>query len=811
MAKAKTARDLARTAELGPQAKKPAFDPVRVAESLGLVLLLAFGLLLAWQSWLASKHESDGEVLAAATTKVRDVVAAEAAAVTRRLEQVARDPAVVAAFAQGAAMDLAATRDRLRTQLGDPVDVELIIGGDVMDSVGTDIASFGYAKLDILRQAESLKGLPPVQMLREENESRSLAAVAPVLEQTRILGYILARFDASKIEAAIASWHGTGRIDLRQGGGEGITLFASGENLYLDRESPTLPVPRTSLRLVYGQTPSFALVTLGFGTGLLIALLCFGGAGALAWRRLQQQRLDQAPPLVQTSPVPAADTVTPDPASGAGGELPPPPPAGARSTPPPTLSSPPTAGPSTGRGRVPAMAVDRSIFRAYDIRGVIDKTLNPDIANLIGRAVGSEIRARNLKEVVVARDGRLSGPALIAGLIEGLRATGCDVIDIGMVPTPVLYFATYELRAHSGVMVTGSHNPPDYNGFKIVVGGETLSDQAIQNLYARIAESRFATGSGGIQAIDVLDAYVERISADIQLEIPLNVAVDCGNGVAGVIAEKLLASIGAEVMPLFTEVDGNFPNHHPDPSDPHNLQDLKLTTQKARADIGVAFDGDGDRLGVVTPAGKIVNPDRLLMLFAQDVLQRVPGASVIFDVKCTGHLASVIRAAGGIPIMWKTGHSLIKGKMKETAAELAGEMSGHFFFKERWFGFDDGLYAACRLLEIVAASGQSIDELCDALPDSVSTPELKVPMTEGEHYRFVEKFKEKSRFDGARISNLDGVRADWDDGWGLVRCSNTTPVLVLRFDADSEAALQRIQDVFRKQLLAVDKNLQLPF
>jgi phosphomannomutase/phosphoglucomutase len=373
----------------------------------------------------------------------------------------------------------------------------------------------------------------------------------------------------------------------------------------------------------------------------------------------------------------------------------------------------------------------------------------------------------------------------------------------------VLYFATYHLNAGSGVMVTGSHNPPDYNGFKIVIGGETLADAAIQALYSRSAEGRFAEGRGGLKLQDVAGAYIDRISGDIQTDRPLRIVVDAGNGIAGAIGPQVLEAIGCEVQALHCEVDGNFPNHHPDPSDPKNLADLILTVQRTGADLGVAFDGD--RLGVVTRSGEIIYPDRLLMLFATDVLTRNPGATVIYDVKCTGHLRDVVLRHGGSPLMWKTGHSLIKAKMREEGAELAGEMSGHFFFQERWFGFDDGIYSAARLAEILAADGRDPEEIFGELPKGVSTPELKVPMEEGAHHAFIERFRERAEFPGASISTIDGIRADYPDGWGLVRASNTTPVLVLRFDADSDEALLRIQQAFREQLLAVEPTLRLPF
>ena len=412
---------------------------------------------------------------------------------------------------------------------------------------------------------------------------------------------------------------------------------------------------------------------------------------------------------------------------------------------------------------------------------------------------------------MVARDGRLSGPQLVQELIKGLRLAGADVIDIGAVPTPVLYFATFHLNAGSGVMMTGSHNPPDYNGFKIVIGGETLAEDRIAEIYERIVEGKLANGAGGLQVMDVANDYIERIAGDVQVERRLKVVVDAGNGIAGGIAPQVLEQIGCEVVPLYCEVDGNFPNHHPDPSDPHNLSDLIVSVKRLQADLGLAFDGDGDRLGVVTANGEIIFPDRLLMLFAIDVLNRNPGAAIIYDVKCTGHLQDLILRHGGSPLMWKTGHSLIKAKMREEDAELAGEMSGHFFFRERWFGFDDGIYAAARLCEILGASERSPQDMFDELPKGVSTPELKVPMDEGQHYAYIAKFRERASFPGARVSTIDGVRADYPDGWGLVRCSNTTPNLVLRFDANDQSALTRIQETFRAQMLALEPGLVLPF
>jgi len=453
----------------------------------------------------------------------------------------------------------------------------------------------------------------------------------------------------------------------------------------------------------------------------------------------------------------------------------------------------------------------KEIFKAYDIRGIVGKTLTPDIVEKIGHAIGSEAVARKQNAIVIGRDGRLSGPALAAALAQGIRKSGIDVIDLGLVATPMTYFAAYHLGTHSAVMVTGSHNPPDYNGLKMVLGGETLSGEAIQALRVRIETGDLAQGGGAYRTYDIADEYIARIAADVKPVRPLKIAVDCGNGVPGAFAPKLFRALGCQVEKLFCEVDGNFPNHHPDPSVPENLNDLIAALQKGDAEIGLAFDGDGDRLGVVTKDGRIIFPDRQLMLFAQDVLSRNPGAQVIFDVKSTRNLDPWIREHGGIPVLCRTGHSFIKAKMKETGALLAGEMSGHVFFKERWFGFDDGLYAGARLLEILSRQ-PDIGAALNNLPDTVNTPELQIKLNEGENYALIDKLQKNAKFPGARnIVTVDGLRVEYADGFGLARPSNTTPVIVLRFEADDEAALKRIQEDFRKVILAEAPAAVLPF
>ncbi|HET7634132.1 MAG TPA: phosphomannomutase/phosphoglucomutase [Burkholderiales bacterium] len=456
-------------------------------------------------------------------------------------------------------------------------------------------------------------------------------------------------------------------------------------------------------------------------------------------------------------------------------------------------------------------SLPKEILKAYDIRGIVGKTFTPDIVEAIGHALGSAALAHDRHALVIGRDGRLSGPELAAALARGMRKAGADVIDIGMVTTPMLYFATHHLGTASGAMVTGSHNPPDYNGLKMMIDGETLSGDAIRQLGERCERGDLAHGAGEYSQTDIAPAYLERITGDVKLARPMKIAVDCGNGVAGAYAPELYRRLGCDVTPLFCEVDGNFPNHHPDPSIPKNLEDLSAALAKGAGEIGLAFDGDGDRLGVVTREGEIIYPDRQLMLFAADVLEREPGAQIIFDVKSTRNLFPWIREHGGEPVLWKTGHSLIKKKMHETGAALAGEMSGHMFFKERWYGFDDGLYAGARLLEYLSRQ-KDVTRTLTGLPDAISTPELKLELNEGENYALIAKLQKTAHFDHPReVITIDGLRVEYEDGFGLARSSNTTPVVVLRFEADSEQALKRIQEDFRQVLLQAKPDAKLPF
>jgi len=762
----------------------------RVALGRSTPLLAVLLLLLAgWFGWSAVDQwlqSSTGSRLESARDQaVGDVQKAIDAQLAQFSKQLALAPVKAALGSGDAAAAAAALRDKWNG-----VEDAQVLDATLVDAYA-DPAAFGYARLALLEKA--LAEGKPVALVVRDGGSPRLGLAAPVqLHDRAAVAYIrqpLLRLTSvfDTIDSPQSAYLG-----LRQGG---FTILKKGdESLGNGADALARPVAETGLRVV-AELPDTSGGAMGLGVvasavvAVLLAataLLLLIGRKRLSLPTLRRkQDVEEAgsgmtlQEALAQDPLPVVDSAA-DKAAAA-----------------------PIAEPG-------AEAVPAGIFRAYDIRGVVGPDLNPTVATLIGQAIGSEMQSQGLHDVVVGRDGRLSGPELSNALIDGLRRAGCNVLDIGMAPTPVVYFASYHLRAGSCVAVTGSHNPPDYNGFKIVIGGETLSGDAITDLYRRIQEGRLqrADSPGDLQQREVINDYVQRIADDVQLDRPLKVVADAGNGVAGAVAPQLLEAIGAEVIPLYCDVDGSFPNHHPDPSDPHNLEDLVQMVKRFDADIGVAFDGDGDRLGVVTKEGKVIFADRLLMLFAADVLQRNPGAMVIYDVKCTGKLSDYILRNGGSPMMWKTGHSLMKAKMRETDAELAGEMSGHFFFKERWFGFDDGLYAAARLLEILAQRDEEPSEVLDELPDALSTPELKVAVEEGTQHAQVALIVaaaqlEESPFAGARLSTIDGLRADFSDGWGLVRASNTTPVLVLRFEGNDEAALERIKAVFREQLLQV--------
>ncbi|QHG88619.1 phosphomannomutase/phosphoglucomutase [Xanthomonas cucurbitae] len=758
----------------------------------GVSLLLAawFG----WNGYTQWHEERIAQDLEQARDRAVQQVSQAMAAQASQLDAVLKQPPVIAALGNGDALAAAsAIRERLKA-----VEDVQVLPGDLAAAYANP-REFGYARLSLLESAQ-VADRAQVRVVRDARQVRlGMAAAVRLGGQPAV---VYARLPLLRLTGPLdaIAVPGSAYLALRQGSYN----VAQQGNLALADAAETLAKPLGSSGLrVAAAVPQRDNGPLGLGAvgcvivaalllviaGLLV--LASRGRVALPRRRVASASVLDEPTFGQSLQHDASLA-----SQAAAVE--------ADAAPPPPLAA--------------TVQVTTDMFRAYDIRGVVGKDLNPGVAALIGQAIGSVMQAQGLRDVVVGRDGRLSGPELTNGLIEGLRRAGCNVTDIGLAPTPVVYFGAYELRAGSCVAVTGSHNPPDYNGFKIVIGGETLSGTAIAELHQRINEGRLHTAAtpGELEQRDLSDAYIQRIADDVQLDRPIKVVVDAGNGAAGEIAPRLLEAIGADVVPLYCDIDGRFPNHHPDPSEPHNLDDLVKMVQRFDADIGVAFDGDADRLGVVTKDGAVVFPDRLLMLFAADVLQRNPGALVIYDVKCTGKLSDYVLRNGGSPLMWKTGHSLIKSKMRETDAELAGEMSGHFFFKERWYGFDDGIYAAARLLEILAQRDETPSEVLNALPESVSTPEIKVPVDGDAHAlvaRFVARAQagEESPFESARLFTIDGLRADFVDGWGLVRASNTTPILVLRFEADSEAALERIRALFRSQLQALLPEHPLAF
>lgn len=746
-----------------------------------------FALLAAFFAWSGYQLHRDGSrrlaITEARNAAVEGAVKALGVEQNQLTDRLA-SPTLQAALAAG---DLAAASQELGEGWNGASDAA-VLPLDLAAEYAA-LPKGGYGRLGVIEAA--VAAARPVSGLVQHNGGPQLALAAPAHVGDKTVGVAYVRLPISRIGAGLSQVDVSddSYLALRQGGYSAIERGDKG--LSGGAEALAAKVPGSDLR-VAAAVPDVAGGPFGMeALGCFIAAAVFVLLAFLAWR---------APKFAARGKAAAEED------EGAVQTL-----AESMEANPPVQATAPVTPPKPA-APVPSIAIDRGIFRAYDIRGVVGQTLDAGVAELIGHAIGSLMHEKGLTDIVVGRDGRLSGPALVEGLIAGLRKAGRNVIDIGLAPTPVVYFGAYHLRAGSCVSVTGSHNPPDYNGFKIVVGGETLSGDTITDLYARIADDRLHLGDlGSLVQRDISEDYVQRIASDVQIDRPLRVVVDAGNGVAGEIGPRVLAAIGADVTPLYCDIDGTFPNHHPDPSEPHNLTDLIRMVQRLEADVGIAFDGDGDRLGVVTREGENIFPDRLLMLFAADVLERNPGAVILFDVKCTGRLPGHILRHGGSPLMWKTGHSLIKAKMRETDAELAGEMSGHFFFKERWYGFDDGIYAAARLLEILAASPRSPSETLGALPNGISTPEIKVDAPDGDPHSFVEWFRDEAKFEGARLSTIDGLRVDFPDGWGLVRASNTTPVLVMRFDADSPEALARIKADFRAQLLALRPDLALPF
>ncbi len=713
---------------------------------------------------------------------------------------------------------------------------ENVIGARVLDPGYAKIdyeaaPPIGYATLDLLRRSEQDGKAPPVEVHLKGKDDEHIAVLRRIEgAEGVLLGHLViyVKLDALKpLTDKFRLIEGYAELQQAISGGRPLVLARMGDPAYRN-PAPllTTPIPETAWRWVFwpkppsrGADPLADLPVNQVGAALAAVVLCLVIMVVVRRRSAVKKQAPAATNSAPKKPVVVDPEAVAAAAAAAAARKPgieveeTAPPAQApdqekEQKPSAALAEEPKGKPAESPG-----AIASEIFRAYDIRGVVGKSLTSEAVKTIGRAIGTEARALEQKTVAVGRDGRASGPQLAEALIDGLRATGCDVVDIGEVPTPVLYYATHYLETGSGVMVTGSHNPPEYNGLKIMLAGETLFGDRITALRTRAMSGEFESGSGSLESVDVTSEYIRRVTEDIPVAIgnAFKVVIDCGNGVAGAVAPQLIRALGHDVTELYCEVDGTFPNHHPDPSVPENLKDLIAKVKEDGADIGFAFDGDGDRLGVVDGNGTIIYPDRQLMLFARDVLSRNPGAEIVFDVKCTNRLPMVIEKLGGKPVMWKTGHSFIKGKLKETGAPLAGEMSGHIFFKERWYGFDDALYASARLLEILMGFKLPPADVFKKLPKGIATPELRVDLEEGEHLAFMEKLKQSSSFGDAKVITIDGLRVEFADSWGLVRASNTTPSLVLRFEGDNKEALIRIGGLFKKTLLEIDPNLKLPF
>ena len=758
----------------------------------------------------------------------------------QQLQEMARDPAIVAALAADPG-----TRERVARERQASLDGAMLLrllprGADHIDPDSQPPLT--YASVDMLRS--SGRGEPvPAELHLGGTEREHVVMIQRVPLEGEVVGSLHLSLDPQPIRDAFSALElDSGYVEIRQAvaGGPPVVIAKIGQAPSDDRPAAIASIEDTKWVVAYRRRGATTSSAGGFDPYLLAGIgAILGLGGLLLWRRRtaapQQDAevtytgaikaiLDGAHPgLEQLLPGAATEGGKVNPLSvGLSGdditqfEMPE---ADEVQTPPPNPDDvllvdggePDTS--ATDDAATSATTIDPSIFRSHDVRGIVGQALTAEAVYEIGRALGSEARARGEQTVITARDGRNSSQELRDALIEGLRDSGRDVLDIGLTPSPVLYFATHYLDTTSGVMITGSHNPPEYNGLKIVLAGETLSGAAIQAIRERIEAQDFTAGEGTMQSTEIVPDYIRRISEEIPVTLgnALKVVVDCGNGVPGIVAPHILRAIGHDVVELYCEVDGDFPNHHPDPSQPENLADLIQTVVDEEADIGLAFDGDGDRLGVVDNQGNIIWSDRQMILFARDVLSRNPGAKIIFDVKCSRLLAEDIKAHGGEPIMASSGHSLIKNKMEETGALLAGEMSGHIFFKDRWYGFDDALYCAARLLEFLVNADKSPAQVFAELPGGVATPELRVAMPEGEHAKFMEKVLAAASFDDAEISTIDGLRADFPDSWGLVRASKTTPCLILRFEGDDEAALARVSERFKTLLHSVDEKLELQF
>jgi len=797
-----------------------------VAALVLVITILAVQLLSAERE--ADRAKEQGR-LAASAAVAR--LSADADGLRRLLQSVAATlPEPLGGPAAQAALD------RVRGTLGKDVRLRAVSAGLTTPDPGGSLP-ISFSTLELLRQAERGAATLPAEMHQVGTPDMHVAVAVPVTSAQggAVRGLLVAGLPGNAVQQSIDSLgQQAGRIEVIQKvAGRPVTLAVNaGAMAAQGPATAALPVPGTILEVAYWPLPvdssgwvlSGAIAAVG-----ALLVLAIGWAWGNWLRRSyaadEKVVIDTVRDLARFQQQGGSPTTALDDTAGllqalrqasdrrAEPRTPGAPPAKAAPTPPPAPAEPPkpVPAPPPGAGEGGPREFSESVFRAYDIRGVFGEALTVEFAFELGRAIGSAVFERGEQQIAVGRDGRPSSQALTEALVRGLIASGREVIDLGLVPTPVLYFAAFQVGSGCGVMVTGSHNPAEYNGFKLMIGGETPSPEQIRALHDRMISGDVLRGSGTYVQRDFVPDYLQRVVEDVHLIRPLKIVVDAGNGAAGHVAPELFRLLGCEVFELYCEVDGEFPNHHPDPSQLDNLQDLMVQVRAVNADLGIAFDGDGDRLGVVDGRGRVVWPDRVLMLLAGDVLLRNPGADILFDVKSSRHLAAYILSSGGRPVMWKSGHSLMKAKMRETGSLLGGEFSGHIFFKERWYGFDDALYAAARLLEVLASESRTPDELFDDLPDSPATPELHVPLTEGANFVLMRRLAELADFPEARIVNTDGLRVEFDEGWGLVRASNTTPSLVFRFEADDDAALERIKARFRALLNEAAPYLTLPF
>lgn len=841
--------------------------------AIAVLMVLAAGAGVYWFS--ASQITQTKQDAAVAVAKsVALGITAQVDQLTNTLEKMAQDPEVLAAVTSADAAQLTSVAEKLEKHLPDVLKIRLLLPG-VSELDEKSIPKMGYADLDMVREAFGKNQMPAVQ--GDIGPDRHLAVARRIMQNDQAVGVILASlkydFIAKTVQAAELK---NGHLELRQAalvlGAVGapvdgaqqnvdpVKVAKTGWELHYQVASGASPDELAMIIGVIAVCASLTLLACFLGYRRFSSVLSQDlGSVLKASKDLLMNKLQASYPakMSETNAIISTlaqfkrvmdrhDDEDDDGDSHAGGakmaglfddfddamnaeikipwggegpqqlhdtvggvasfneEAMPSKPEIVEKTVPDSFDMPLSTKKTVDPGIV---------FRAYDIRGIVGKVLTKELVYDIGRALATQAKEHGSKVVVVGRDGRNSSPSLAEALSQGILAVGLNVLDIGMVPTPVLYFVTRHTEGRSGVMVTGSHNPPDYNGLKMVVNGETLAGEKIQQLKACINNQAYATGKPGSleQSGQFSVEYIGLISEDIHIARPMKVVLDCGNGVAGELGPKLLRTLGCEVVELFCDIDGGFPNHHPDPSNPKNLSELITTVKHYKADIGIAFDGDGDRLGVVDSNGKIIWADRQMMLFAKDVLAGKPGAEIIYDVKCSRHLSDQIIKFGGRPTMWKTGHSMMKAKLKETGARLAGEMSGHIFFNDRWFGFDDALYAAARLIEILSRDTRSSAEVFADFPDSINTPELTVALEEGENFTFIDSLLKIAKFTGGSITNIDGMRVDFPNGWGLVRASNTTPSLVIRFEADSEAAMKDIQEQFRQLMKKIKPDIALPF